>query len=113
MLAMEPTLNRLEHDLVVRLKAVIESEVEKIAYRADGMQFTMSCFLFMKNGMVIEGVTLLMPGGGVEYARNAARRKALESLRLIQQYILADDLYVEAGLGCGETQFKNQLKGKS
>jgi hypothetical protein len=108
---MEPTLNLLEHDLVVRLKAIIESEVEKIAYSADYKNFTMSCFLFMKNGMVIEGNGLLLPSTPIDISRDVARRNSLKVLRTIQQYIMADDLYVEAGLGCGETQFPNQTKG--
>lgn len=109
---MEPTLKSLEHDLVVKLKAIIEHEVEKVGYQRNYREFTMSCFLYMKNGMVIEGSSLLLPSTQVDVAKDAARRNALKVLRTIQQYIMADDLYVEAGLGCGETQFKNQLRGK-
>jgi hypothetical protein len=108
---MEPTLNLLEHDLVVKLKAVIERDVEKVVYFADRKSYTMSCFLFMRNGMIIEGSGLLL--NDTQIAKDVSRRNALKVLRTIQQYIMAEDLCVEAGLGCGEDQFKNQLKGKT
>ena len=112
-MSMEPKLRNLERDLVAQLKAVIESEVEKIGYKTNRQDYSVSCFLYMKNGMIIEGSALYLPSTPIDVARNMARRSALKTLSVIQQYIMADDLYIEAGLGCGETQFKNQLKGKA
>ena len=73
---MEPKLRNLERDLVAQLKAVIESEVEKVGYKTNRQDYSVSCFLYMKNGMIIEGSALYLPSTPIDVAINMAKLTA-------------------------------------
>jgi len=107
---MEVTANKIKDDLDRQLKSAAEKDVESVKYHPSHAEMLMYCRLHMKNGFIIEGSALLLPGTIVSSARDKARINALKTLATIEQYILADDLYIEAQLGCGENNLVKQSK---
>ena len=108
---METKLNTVYNEIVKSLKADIERDVEVVNYRYVPGENRMYCQFSMKNGMIIEGFPLVIHGSVLDKARDNARKEALKILILIEQYMLADDLYVEAQCGCGESGLRPSERG--
>jgi hypothetical protein len=102
----ETKINAVYNAIILSLKKDIERDVEIVIYKYAIGENRMYCQFHMKNGMVIEGVAMAIYGNNQDKARDNARQEALKILILIEQYMLADDLYFEAQCGCGERGVK-------
>jgi hypothetical protein len=107
----ETKLSAVYNEIIQSLKADIERDVEVIKYKYVINENRMYCHFHMKNGMILEGTALAVRGGDHARAQDNARKDALKLLIVIEQYMLADDLYVEAQCGCGEVGLKPSERG--
>lgn len=87
--------------VVAEIKHSIEQDVEFITYIPLPKLRLMQCTFHMRNSFMIQGEAVLLASGNTALAKDLARRAALKKLILIEQYLLADNMYFESMCGLG------------